>query len=131
MGLDEMEEKLLNIAEVARYLNLPEDAVRELVGKGELPAYKIGGQILRFKREQVEGYRKRQDSAFTGEGVSKRRGADADKDGLWIDRKNVSDLKNATSYTFWERLEDFLYYNDFYILSMILLILIILAVFGF
>lgn len=126
-----MEEKLLNIAEVAGYLNLPEDAVRELVEKGELPAYKIGGQLLRFKKEQVEGYRRRYDSLFKGEGPSKRQEADSDRERLWIDRKNVPDLKNAASYTFWERFEDFLYYNDFYILSLILLILIILAVFGF
>ena len=130
-----MEEKLLNIDEVARYLNLPEKAVRELVEKGDLPAYKIGGSLLRFKKEQVESYRRRRDSVFITEKASylnkKRQGADIDRQRLWIDRKNTLELSKATSYSFWERLEDFLYYNDFYILSLILLILIVLAVFGF
>ncbi len=103
-----MEEKLLNIGEVAVYLNMSEEAVRELVQKGDLPAYKIGGALLRFKKEQIEGFRR---------GVKPVR----------IKPMEAAGVK----YTFWEALEDFLYYNDFYILSFIILVLILLAVFGF
>ena len=139
-----MEEKLLDIAEVARYLNLSEESVRELVEKGDLPAYKIGGVLLRFKKGQIEDYCKRRDSTFivekaallnkgvkrefTSIGTDKR--LNVSRERLWIDRKNVSG-PSEVRYTFLERLEDFLYYNDFYILSLILLALIVLAVFGF
>lgn len=133
-----MEEKLLNIAEVARYLNLSEKAVKELVEQGDLPAYKIGGDLLRFKREQVENYRKiRESSAFATKTLSQAKEADskfktidADKERLWIGRSNALG-PGKVKYTFLEWLEDFLYYNDFYILSLILLVLIILAIFGF
>ena len=38
-----MHEKLLNIKEVAESLGLSEEEVKDLVSKGEIPAYKIGG----------------------------------------------------------------------------------------
>ena len=109
-----MNEKLLTIGEVAQYLDLSKKAVEELVERGELPGYKIGGSFLRFKREQIELYRRRAEGH------------------LWVDRRNVPRPAGITTpYTFWERLEDLLYYNDFYILSLILLILIVLVVFEF
>ncbi len=108
-----MGEKLLTTAEVVRYLGLPEEAVRGLVEKGELPAYKIGGSFLRFKREQIEIYRRKMEGRVRSS------------------RPDISKADGSTPYTFGEKLEDFLYYNDFYILSLILLILIILAVFEF
>ena len=109
-----MGEKLLTIEEVARYLNLPGETVKELVEKGELAAYKIGGSFLRFKRDQIEIYRQRAEGQLRVAG-----------------HPNVLKAENVKPYTFWERFEDFLYYNDFYILSSILLALIVLAVFEF
>jgi len=105
-----MNEKLLNIKEVARNLDISEDAVKGLVEKGELPAYRIGGSFLRFKGDQIEAYLRRKNASSTGQDAHER---------------------FSSSYTFLEKLEDFLYYNDFYILSLILLILIALAAFGF
>ena len=115
-----MEEKLLNIEEVARYLNLSEKTVKQLVEKGDLPAYKIGGVILRFKREQIENYRKRRSSNLMAEkALSQERSTkvnfmpeDANKQRLWAGRNDLS-KPSKISYTFLERLEDFLYYNDF------------------
>ena len=126
-----MNEKLLNIEEVARYLNLSEQAVKELVGKGDLPAYKIGGVLLRFKKEQIESYRKGRASDKLAEkvllgdsglapGYNSRRP-------LRRSRRNAPKAGDSAPYAFWERLEDALYYNDFYILSAILLALILLA----
>lgn len=121
----EMSEKLLTIEEVAQYLNLPEETVRGLVEKGELPAYTIGGSFLRFKREQIETYRKRHGPiAMTERALFQDRG-------IKSSFRDVSRSRETIRYTFWEKLEDFLYYNDFYILSLILLILIVLAVFKF
>ena len=53
------EEKLLTIREVSLYLGISEKDVIELSENGTIPAYKIGGVYLRFKREQIQGYVKR------------------------------------------------------------------------
>jgi len=130
-----MEEKLLTIEEVARYLNMSEEAVKELVEKGNLPAYKIGGIILRFKKEQVEDYFKKHNSTMVAEeAFPQNKSVKSDyvnRQRLRISHRDVSKPSEISIYTFFERLEDFLYYNDFYILSLILLILIVLAVFEF
>ena len=62
-----MDEKLLTITEVAHYLGMSEEAVEELVRKGDLPAYKIGENLLRLKKEHVENYRERHDFAARGD----------------------------------------------------------------
>ena len=95
--------KLLTITETACELGLSEEAVEKLVEKGYLPAYKISENLFRFKKEDIEKYRKRRDFAVT----------------------------EKSPYTFWERFADFFYYNDFYILSLIILILTAVFVFGF
>ena len=133
-----MSEKLLTVEEVSQYLNLSEEAIKELVEKGELPAYKIGGSFLRFKKLQVELYQRRRDSDFLAKkALSRDRNVrdsfvkERTEGVLWFDRGRVSRSGKVISYTFWEKLEDFLYYNDFYILSVILLVLIVLAIFKF
>jgi len=133
-----MEEKLLNVREVARYLNMSEEDVRDLVEKGDLPAYKIGGSLLRFKRNQIEGFRRRKDAAFVEDRAPSSRHQEVAETYEGIPsaavsgsfRRNPMDTAGI-KYTVWEKLEDFLYYNDFYILSLIILVLILLAVFGF
>jgi len=130
-----MHDKLLNIKEVAEYLGLGEDAVNNLVTKGEIPAYKVGGLLLRFKKEQVEQYHKR---SASGGGEEKAIPLDraesrfthltGDRD-VGRGRRIFKRQGEAVSYSFLERLEDFLYYNDFYILSLILLVLVVFAIF--
>ena len=46
---------MLDIEAVAERLGISVSTVRALVRKGELPAYKVGGQ-LRFERDEVEAY---------------------------------------------------------------------------
>src|SRR3989338_9504714 len=101
-------EKLLNIKEVAESLGLSEDVVKDLVSKGEIPAYKVGGLLLRFKKEQIDQYKRRAHSA-----VAEQRFSDTKTRRAFIKQFEVA------HYSFVERLEDFLYYNDFYILLLI------------
>jgi len=135
-----MEEKLLNISEVAEYLKLKRDQVEALVASGDLPAYKIGGTLLRFKKDQIERFRRKRTSAlaekkmesFEQEGLQQT----SSGAGAYIvpgsrPGGGYSRHAGAIRYGFWERLEDFLYYNDFYILSFIILVLVLLAVFGY
>ena len=134
-----MEEKLLTIEEVAQYLDVSPEEVKGLVDRGDLPAFKIGGVLLRFKREHVDNYRRRQlSSAITqntlyGETAATGHLARPDfgRRDRWVSRKETPRIGGSTPYTFWERLEDFLYYNDFYIISLIILVLLAIAAFQF
>jgi excisionase family DNA binding protein len=54
-----MESALLTSEDVARYLNVEVITVRRLVQRGELAAYKIGGEF-RFSRDDVDAYLERQ-----------------------------------------------------------------------
>ena len=47
-------EKLWTTTEVARYLGIQEIDVEGLVRQGKLTGYKLGGQFLRFRPDQVE-----------------------------------------------------------------------------
>ena len=47
-------EKLWTTNEVAQYLGITELDVEQLVQQGKLTGYKLGGQFLRFRPEQVQ-----------------------------------------------------------------------------
>ena len=95
------EEKLLTVREVSHILGLNEKDVMDLAENGSIPAYKVGGVYLRFKRGQVEEYRK----------------------------KIHSNSKVVREISFKDRVFDFFYYNDFYILSILLIILMLFIIF--
>ncbi len=98
------DEKLLNIRDASIILGISEKEIINLAETGQIPAYKIGGVYLRFKRQQIEEYRKRL--------------------GLTLKRNLTSH-----NYLFKDKLNDFLYFNDFYILSAIIILLIIFIIF--
>jgi len=90
-----MSEKLLNTEEIAKYLGISIKAVEDLVATGRLPAYKIGGAFLRFKREHADAI------------------------------KGIATLSKPSSIyrqgSFFDKIADFLYFNDFYIISLLLI----------
>lgn len=95
------QEKLLTVREVAEELGINEGEVVDLAETGKLPAYKIGGVYLRFKVEQVRQLRQE---------ILKSAGPKA-------------------GAGFWERLRDFFYFNDFYIFSFLILVLMAILIF--
>ena len=99
------EEKLLNIRDVAIILGVSEKEVIELAESGRIPAYKIGGVYLRFKRQQIDDFRKS------------------------LKHHAVKGAPQA-KHPFRERVEDFFYFNDFYILSILVILLIIVIIFN-
>jgi excisionase family DNA binding protein len=100
-------EKLLTIREVALVLGIGEKEVIELAEKGIIPAYKVAGVYLRFKKEQVEGLKDKLKDKLVAFGYN---------------------LENKNNYTFWERVNDFFYFNDFYILSFLILLLMLVFI---
>ena len=93
------EEKLLTVRDVAVILGVFEKDVLDLAEKGVIPAYKIGGLYLRFKKDQVEHYKKTQHHAHQGPQIKEERALQ-------------------------DKFFDFFYFNDFYILAAILIILL-------
>lgn len=96
------EEKLLTIRDVSSILGISEKEVIDLAESGKIPAYKIGGVYLRFKREQIEAFRK---------------------------KINPAVHKSESKGSFKDRLSDFLYFNDFYILSILIILFILFIIF--
>ena len=94
------ENKFLTIREVSEELGITEQEVIDLAEKGEIPAYKIGGIYLRFKPEQVKQAKK-------------------------IVTRTVQEELKAS---FGERVKDFIYFNDFYILSTLIIVLMLIII---
>lgn len=98
------EEKLLTIREVSLILAISEKEVMDLAESGKIPAYKVGGVYLRFKREQIEEF-----------------------------KKSLKPLTHKPmfqeKYSFKDRLIDFFYFNDFYILAILIILLILIFIF--
>ena len=97
------EQNLLTIRDVALYLNVSEREVMDLAEQGKIPAYKIAGVYLRFRKEQVESYKN-----TLGPG-------------------NSSPTRDL--YPFKDKVFDFLYYNDFYIFSTLIVLFLLLFIF--
>lgn len=100
-----MAERLLTVRDVSLILGVSEKEVIELAESGKIPAYKIGGVYLRFKPEQIEEFRKSSKTAFSY-------------------KTNAS-----PPYSFKDKASDFFYFNDFYILAILLILLIVFIIF--
>ena len=93
------EEKMLTVRDVSIILGISEKDVLDLTENGTIPGYKVGGVYLRFKKEQVEQYRKNQSHL-------KPKAAKGESEGLG------------------SRIQDFFYFNDFYIFALIFIIIL-------
>jgi excisionase family DNA binding protein len=101
-----MAERLLTVRDVSLFLSISEKEVMDLVDNKQLEAYRVGGVYIRFKQEQITQFRK----SFKPS-VSKHRAAILHK------------------YSLKNKISDFFYYNDFYILSILLIGLIVVVIF--
>ena len=93
-----MKEKLITIREVSEILGISEKEIIDLAKKDLLPHYWVGGEFLRFRKDEILKHKKDIQKKFN------------------IKRYKVP-LK--------EKIIDFLYFNDFYILSGILIAVLI------
>jgi excisionase family DNA binding protein len=122
-----MPEKLLTLKELSAYLKIGEDDIRELVDLGELPAYRIGGSFLRFRKEQVDAvkdevisrleHRQSKPVAVTSAPVKARESVPA------VQAEEMNDAFN-------DKLRDFFYFNDFYIVSAAIMTVLLYVIFN-
>jgi len=102
------EEKLLTIRDVSQILGISEKEVIDLAEDGKIPAYKVGGVYLRFKKEQIEEFRKI---------LKPKPHHQAASQSLQI-KSGIND-----------KISDFFYFNDFYILSTLVIVSILFIIF--
>ncbi len=101
-GTESLEKKLLTTREVSQILGILEKEVIELAQEGKLPYYKVAGEFLRFKKEDILKVKK------------------------GIQRK----FKVEQRYPSWrEKVSDFFYFNDFYIISGVIIVILLWFIF--
>ncbi|MFH1478419.1 MAG: helix-turn-helix domain-containing protein [Candidatus Omnitrophota bacterium] len=96
-----MMKKFLTLREASNYLGIKEDELSEFVKTEKIPSYKIGGVYVRFKVEDLDIYRK----------------------------KGVFSSGKAGPGLLSDKIKDVFYFNDFYILSGISIIVILYFIF--
>jgi len=96
-------EKLWTTSEVARFLGINDIDVEQLVQQGKLTGYKLGGQFLRFRPDQVQALKAT---------MRFRRST------------TVAALPAEASWP--QQVRDFLYFYDFYLVSAGLLAVLII-----
>ncbi len=96
-----MIKKFLTLKEAADYLGISEGDFQDIIDKGEVSSYKIGGIYTRYKSDDLDSYRS--------------------KSGKWTRYERI-----ATSS---DKIRDFFYFNDFYILSCAAIVLILYLIF--
>ena len=86
-------EKLWTTTEAAKCLGVQDEDVEELVRQGRLVGYRLGGQFLRFRPDQVEAL----------------------KGALAFRPTRQRDMLKADAWP--QRVRDFWYFYDFYLIS--------------
>ena len=122
-----MPTKLLTLKELSEYLGIKEEKIAELVEKKIILAYKIGGELLRFRKEQLDATRREIESRIT----------DDDRIVVGVDdtsskevQKTITDAWQEDD-TFRDRVADFFYFNDFYIVAGLFIFLLLYVIYKY
>jgi excisionase family DNA binding protein len=99
-------EKLWTTSEVAEFLGVEETDVEQLVKDGKLTGYRLGGQFLRFKPDQVKGLKAQGGVATAAKGGAGR----------------------AASEGLADQLRDAWYFHEFYVVSFVLLAVLVIYI---
>ena len=92
-------EKLLTLEEAVRRLGLPAEGIEELILQGKLPSFRLAGNLLRFRLRDVETLR--------------------------LDRQKRR-LRRPSPL---ERIYDFFYFNNFYLIAFLILLTLVAIIF--
>ena len=119
-----MSDKLLTLRELSEYLHVSEEKIISLVDKKVLSAYKIGGELLRFRKDQIDAIKTEIDFQLKSGDKAK------------IETKPVERGYRPTAAGFSignffdpDNLSDFLYFNDFYLVAGALVVLLLIIIF--
>ncbi len=91
---------LLTVEEVKGYLDIDQHQIEKYLKDGSLQAYKIGGTYLRFRKEEV----------------------------LLIRERLLKKIKHSSPVSVISRIWDFWRFNNFYIVSLLIVIALAILV---
>lgn len=97
-----MRDKLLTTREVSHILKISEKDVIDLTRSNKIRYLKIAGEFLRFRKDDIINLKQDIQNKFNS---------------------------NVDSVSSLERWKDFLYFNDFYIISSIIIIILLWVIF--
>lgn len=92
----------ISVRETAQLLGISEKKVMDLIDEKKLQAYRIANQFLRFKKEDVLGLRN--SGTVTSEVIQ-------------------------YPYTTQEKIQDFFYFNDYYLASAVIILILLYIIF--
>lgn len=95
-------EQFITVRETAQVLGVSEKKVMDMIETQKLQAYRIADQFLRLKKSEVLSIR---------------------------NSGNVVNENVKFAYTSAERIRDFFYFNDFYIVSLIIIVALLFIIF--
>ena len=104
-------EKLLTLQEAARQLGIPADDVEALVRAGKLPAFRLGGSLLRVRFQDIQAIQS---------SLSNR---------PHISDPQASNPELMDSHPQRDRWLDFFYYNDFYLIAFLVILTLLALIF--
>lgn len=117
-----MPEKLLTLQELSSYISVSESRIMSLVDEGVISAYRVGGEFLRFRKEQID--------AIYSEIIS--RVSETDRIPTSEARQNVKERQRlihaARSIPIEDRISDFFYFNDFYLVSLAIIVVLVAVI---
>ncbi|MBI3322920.1 MAG: helix-turn-helix domain-containing protein [Candidatus Omnitrophica bacterium] len=105
-------EKLLTLEEAARRLGIGPDAVEQMIRQGRLASFRLGGDLLRVRLGDVERLRA---PSTAGRAPSSR-------------SVGVSSRPRGGLGRLWDRVLDFFYFNDFYLVALLILLTLLAVI---
>ena len=112
---EEIDEKnLISLEEAADLLETNKKEVHQLIDGGQLNAFRIGGEFVRLRKDQVSEIKARWR-------INRR---------LFAEPSEDQHLLNIDKPSLLDGIKDFFYFNDFYIGSFILIALFIFLIFS-
>ncbi len=120
-----MLKKMLTLKELSEYLGLSEEKITMLVEQKVISAYKIGGELLRFQKDQIDATRTEIESYVRKEHST---ACPAEKTDKKKEKLKIPVFKTGEG-TFLDTVSDFFYFNDFYLISGILISILLVIIF--
>ncbi len=96
-----LNDQYISVREAAQLLGVSEKKIMDLIEEKKLVAYRIANQFLRLKKTDV--------TQLSNSG-------------------SVAPEMTVQPYTFGERVQDFFYYNDFYIFSGLIILFLLFII---
>ncbi|MFA6635756.1 MAG: helix-turn-helix domain-containing protein [Candidatus Omnitrophota bacterium] len=98
----------MTLRELSEYLDISEDRLTGLVVEKVIPAYKIGGELLRFRKEQIDAMRQE---------IEARSNDPAKQKTLNSEKRPLKKISDGSDNGVMDHIRDFFYFNDFYIIA--------------